>query len=102
MERYFWAWKRLKSRKKEEETPRELTDQAFVGAVLDAIIAKHLPEGDGKFSRVENYIKGVRLEMEWCRRNWVGSDDVFTAFFTGLDAMCCEFEHVVEQIKKGR
>ena len=101
MEKYFWAWKRLKRREESDSTPTEFTDQAFLGAVISAIIAKEIPSGDGKFSRVENYIKGVRKEVEWCRRNWVGSDDVLTAFFMGVESMCTELEHVTEMIKKG-
>ena len=98
--RWFWAWRRLKTREA-DETPTELTDQAFVSAVISAICAKRIPAGDGKFSRVETYIKGVRDELEWARENWVGSDEVFTAFFAGVDAMATEFERTVEEIKKG-
>lgn len=102
MERYFWAWKRLKRREEQIDQPRELTDQAFIGAVISAIVAKEIPDGDGKFSRVETYMRSVRTEIEWCRTNWVGSDEVLTAFFLGVEAMCTEFEHVTEKIKKGR
>ena len=102
MERYFWAWKKLKRREEKIEAPHELTDQAFLSALLDAIIAKDLPEGDGKFARIYNYVRGVRTEVEWARTNWVGSDEVFTAFFLGIEAMITELERVTEKVKKGR
>ena len=101
-EKWFWAWLRLKRHEEVGVVPTELTDQAFLGAVISAIFAKGIPAGDGKFSRVENYINGVRSEIEWCRRNWVGGDDVFDAFFMGVEAMCTEFERTVEMVKKGR
>lgn len=100
-EKWFWAWLRLKKREEVGIVPTELTDQAFLGAVISAIIAKSAPAGDGKFSRIDNYVKDVRTEIEWCRRNWVGSDEILTAFFMGVEAMCTEFEHVTEMIKKG-
>jgi hypothetical protein len=100
--KWFWAWKWLKKRERQEPPQDEiLTDYAFMSALLDAMRGKAAIEGDGKFSRVENYVKGLRTELEWCRSNWVGSDDVFTAFFMGVDAMCTELEHNVEKIKKG-
>ena len=102
MEKYFWAWKRLKTRKAEEATPTELTDQAFVNALINAIVEKDIPAGDGKFSRVENYVNGIRTELEWCRANWTGSDETLTAFFLGIDAMLTELTRVTEKIKKGR
>lgn len=102
MEKYFWAWLRLKRQSEKVQPPTELTDQAFLSALIEALIEKELPAGDGKFSRVENYIKGVRTEIEWCRMNWLGSDEVLTAFYLGVEAMCTELEHVTEKIKKGR
>ena len=102
MERYFWAWKKLTRREENIATPSELTDQAFIGAVISAIVALDIPEGDGKFSRVETYAKTVRTEIEWCRRNWKGSDETLTAFFLGVEAMCTELERIIEKIKKGR
>ena len=102
MEKYFCAWLRLKRREEKVEPSHELTDTAFLDAVLSAIITKDVPAGDGKFSRVENYVKGVRTEIDWCRDNWLGSDEVLTAFFLGVEAMCTELEHVTEKIKKGR
>lgn len=101
MTRWFWAWRRLKT-KERDEAPRELTDQAFLDAVISAICEKGIPSGDGKFNRIETYIKGVRTELDWARENWVGDDEVFNAFYAGVDAMAAEFERTVEVIKKGR
>ena len=99
--KWFWAWLRLKKREEKVETPTEYTDQAMLSALISALRSRDTIRGDGKFSRVDFYIRGIRTELEWCRANWVGSDDVLTAFYMGVDAMCTEFEFTIDKIKKG-
>lgn len=102
MEKWFWAWQRLKYNESKDETPQENTDAAFLGAVISAMYPKHLPKGDGKFSRVSSYLGDVRVELEWCRRNWKSENDQLDAFFGGVDAAITAMTMVAEMIKKGR
>lgn len=102
MEKWFWAWQRLKHQEVSDEPARENTDAAFLGAVVSALFPKHLPRGDGKFSRVSSYISSVQTELAWCKRNWQSSSDSLDAFFAGVDATITAMSMVLEMIKKGR
>ena len=101
MDKWFWAWRRLKYNEQAEES-QENTDAAFLGAVISAMYPKHLPKGDGKFSRVSSYLADVRTELEWCRRNWKSESNELDAFFAGVDATITAMSMVSEMIKKGR
>lgn len=101
-EKWFWAWRRMKYGKSETEGPREDRDEAFVAALIDAIMQDVIPNGDGKFSRLANYIKGIRHESEWIKRNFTGRDEVLTAFIMGVDISFEILERVADKIKKGR
>ena len=102
MDKWFWAWRRLKYNEAESETPQENTDAAFLGSVISAMYPKHMPKGDGKFSRISSYLGDIRTELEWCRRNWKSENDQLDAFFGGVDAAITAVTMVAEMIKKGR
>lgn len=99
--KWFWAWRMLKMREREELKYIDQTDTAFMSGLLSSIYSKKLPKGDGKFSRIVNYVHGIREEIEWCRKNWHGDDELLTAFYMGIEAMVSELERVVEDVKKG-
>ena len=99
--KWFWAWRALKMKEREELKYIDKTDMAFISALISSICLQKIPKGDGKFSRVANYVHGIREEIEWCRSNWQGNDEVLTAFFMGVEAMVSELERTVEAIKKG-
>lgn len=100
-DKWFWAWRALKMKEREELKYIDKTDMAFISALISSICLKRIPKGDGKFSRIANYVHGIREEIEWCRRNWQGDDEVLTAFFMGVEAMVTELERTVEAVKKG-
>lgn len=102
MEKYFWAWRRLKQQEAQDENAQENTDAAFLGAVISAMHPKYLPSGDGKFSRILSYTSHVVSELAWCKRNWKSESNELDAFFAGVDATITAFALVLEMIKKGR
>ena len=99
--KWFWAWRALKMKEREELKYIGKDDMAFISALLSSICCAKIPKGDGKFSRIANYVHGIREEIEWCRKNWKGDDEVLTAFFMGVEAMVSELERTVEAVKKG-
>lgn len=100
-ERWFWAWRRLKYGKSESEAPRTDRDEILVAFLLDAIMQDKPPKGDGKFSRLANYIKDIRHETEWIKRNFSGREEILTAFLMGIDISFEILDRVAEKIKKG-
>ena len=101
-EKWFWAWRRMKYGVSETEGPRSDRDEALVAALVDAIVREDLPKGDGKFSRLVNYIASIREESEWIKRNFTGRDEILTAFVMGVDISFEILERVADKIKKGR
>lgn len=99
--KWFWAWRRLKMQEREELKYIDKTDAAFVSALISAIYSHKKVKGTGKFSRIENYVNGIREEVEWVRKNWHGDDECLTAFFAGVEAMVSELERTIQTVKKG-
>lgn len=102
MNKWFWAWRRLKYAEKEELTSFEDVDMAFISDLISVMCVKYIPRGDGKFSRLSNHIEGLQIEVNWCKDNWKGNDEVLTAFLMGVDATLTELDRVAKRIEKGR
>jgi hypothetical protein len=60
-----------------------------------------LPSGDGKFSRLTNYIKHVREYCAFVKQNWSSDDELTTVFLMAIDACFESLERTAEIIKKG-
>lgn len=101
-EKWYWAWRRLKYGESANDTLRSDRDEALVAALISAIMCDRIPKGDGKFSRVESFVKSIRKETEWIKRNFTGNDEVFTAFLMGIDVTFEVMDRMTEKIKKGR
>ena len=101
-ENWFWAWRRMKYGESVNDEPMSDRDMALVAALVSAIMSEDLPKGDGKFDRLSNYIKSIREESAWIKRNFTGRDEILTAFLMGVDITFEVLERVAEKIKKGR
>lgn len=101
-ENWFWAWRRLKYGESANDQPFSDRDKALVSALISAIMWDEIPRGDGKFSRLDNYIKGIRKECEWIKRNFTGRDEILTAFYMGVEVTFEVLDRIAEKIKKGR
>lgn len=101
-EKWFWIWRRMKYGESANDTPRSDRDEALIAALVSAIMRDELPKGDGKFDRLANYIKSIREESAWIKRNFTGNDEILTAFLMGVDVTFEVLERTAERIKKGR
>lgn len=103
-EKWFWAWRRLKYGESANDKPMSERDWALTAALVSAVLRgqEYIPEGDGKFSRLVNYIEGVRKEAAWIKDNFTGRDEVLEAFVAGVDVTFEAVAKVAENIKKGR
>lgn len=100
--KWFWIWLRSARRASRRELPSyEDCDWDLIEGLVSALCDKRIPKGDGRASRIERYVGNVLENVEFCRLNWKGQDDVLTGFFKGIEATIAEFARMIEAIKKG-
>lgn len=100
-EKWFWAWRALKNGER-DNAPREDVDEQLLDGLVTQLMADTLPRGDGKFSRLDNYIKTIRAEISLVKKNWSGNAEILSAFLLGLDVTFEVIQRTAEKIKKGR
>lgn len=100
MEKWFWLWLSLKKGK--QPTKIENVDEEIVSALIDLAYQSKLPKGDGKFSRLENYIESLLECVKLLKANFTGKDKIFLAFLLGFEVSLELAEKMAERIKKGR
>ena len=101
----FWIWKSAMRKKEERERKDSVqtdVDYNLALALSRAALSDNKPSGDGRFSRIENYAKELRQEMEWVRRNWTGNDEELNSYLLGCDLVITGIENTIKTIKKGR
>ena len=103
MSKWFWIWLRSARRAEEREASKqyENCDWDLIEGLISALCDKRMPKGDGRASRIERYVTNVLENVEFCRMNWKGQDDVLTGFFKGVDATITEFARIIGEVKKG-
>lgn len=99
--RWFWAWLRLKQLTERGSAPFEDKDWTLTEALITAITSSASPSGDGKFSRLSNYIEKLSKAAEFCRQNWQGTDELLSAFILGVETVIESLKITAEKIKRG-
>lgn len=98
--RYYYAWLRLKGEKVEQTEGGH--DWKLIDSLLTVMLQAGLPSGDGKFSRLVNYVEHVREYIAFVKANWSDDAELTTVFLMALDACFESLERTAEIIKKGR
>lgn len=102
MERYLWAWRRLKFRV-DEAPPKDGSDYELLDALITAVL-KPAPKlnGDGRFSRLVNHLRAVRESAAIIKSGWRNEDEVLTAFLLGLEVAFESLDLTAKELEKGR
>ena len=101
MNKWFWAWRRLKYREA-EPSPDLSKDEALLSTLIDEILYSKIPSGDGKFSRLSNFITSIKEETAWIKKQLTTDDEAFLAFILGVEVAFESMELIAGKIKKGR
>lgn len=101
MNKWFWAWRRLKYGESKDSADLS-KDEALLSTLIDTILYEKIPAGDGKFSRLSNFISQIKEEATWIKGNLSTTDETFIAFILGIEVAFESMQLIAEKIKKGR
>ena len=101
MNKWFWAWRRLKYGESKDSADLS-KDEALLSTLIDTILYDKIPDGDGKFSRLSNFIESIKDETSWIKGQLTTDDDAFIAFILGVEVAFESMQRIAEKIKKGR
>lgn len=98
MNKWFWAWRALKYG--EHSEVREDHDEEVVRALIENAFTNTIPRGDGKFSRLVNYVEAMHDSAQLAKANFTGNDEVLLAFLLGLEVSFELTTRMAEKIKE--
>ena len=101
MNKWFWAWRRLKYGESKDSADLS-KDEALLSTLIDTILYDKIPAGDGKFSRLSNFISQIKEEATWIKGNLSTTDETFIAFILVIEVAFESMQFIAEKIKKGR
>jgi len=103
MEKWFWIYKALKQREELRESsalPR--SDWELLASLVSGMFNPKVHKGDGRFSRVKNYVAGTRELLDFAKANLVNQDEALTAFLLGIEVAFESLDIYMDEVKKGR
>lgn len=101
--KWFYAWLRLKHAKEDMPVDPLVSEYETDCALFESLVAAIAPpetwkpNGDGKFSKLKNYVQTVVDQGEFVKLNWKDADAQLTDL---LGALLLGFEFVDVMIRK--
>lgn len=104
MEKWYWIYRALKQREELREMGNSLprSDWEVIKSLLSGMFNPKVHKGDGHFSRVQNYVSGIRELLDFVKANLVNKDEALTTFLLGIEVAFETLDLYMDEVKKGR
>ena len=103
MEKCFWIYRALKQREELREAaslPR--SDWEILASLVSGMFNPKVHKGDGRFSRVKNYVSGILELLDFVKANLVNREEALTTFLLGIEVAFETLDIYMDEVKKGR
>ena len=103
MEKWFWIYRALKQREELRVTASlPHSDWEIIASLVSGMFHPKVHKGDGRFSRVQNYVSGIRELLDFVKANLVNQDETLTTFLLGIEVAFETLDLYLDEVKKGR
>ena len=104
MEKWVWIYRAMKKREELREMGDSLprSDWEVIKALVSGMFSPKIQKGDGRFSRVKNYVTRMRELLDFVKANIVNQDEALTAFFLGIEVTFETIDLYLDEVKKGQ